>query len=146
MQVFQQGFALFTQSSFQNGAAGNHDVVAFFVQFDDFEFDFFAFKVGSVFNGTYVNQRTRQECADAVDHNGQAAFDFAIDNAGQDVAVFHRFFQSDPVGSAFGFFAGQFGFAEAVFNRFDGNGNEIANFNFNLALSVFEFGNVNQRF
>ena len=29
---------------------------------------------------------------------------------------------------------------------FDGNGNEIANFNFNLALSVFEFSNVNQRF
>ncbi|SKO08039.1 Uncharacterised protein [Mycobacteroides abscessus subsp. massiliense] len=100
----------------------------------------------SVFYRTYVNQRTRQECADAVDHNGQTAFDFAIDNAGQDVAVFHRFFQSDPVGSTFGFFAGQFGFAEAVFNRFDGNGNEIANFNFNLALSVFEFSNINQRF
>lgn len=100
--------------------------------------------MGSVFNGTYVDQRTRQECADAADHNGQAAFDFTVDDAGQDVAVFHGFFQSDPIGCAFGFFAGQFGFAEAVFDGFDGNGNEVADFNFNFALSVFEFSYIDQ--
>ena len=105
LQIFQQGFAFFAQSGFQNGTAGNHDVIAFFVQLDDFEFNFFAFKVRGIFNRTHVNQRTGQECADAADHNGQAAFDFAVDNAGQDVAIFHCFFQSNPVGGTFGFFA-----------------------------------------
>ncbi|EOC41797.1 hypothetical protein NM2001068_2188 [Neisseria meningitidis 2001068] len=146
LQVFQQGFAFFTQSGFQNGAAGNNDVVAFFVQFDHFEFDLFAFEVRSVFYRTYVDQRTRQECADAANHNGQAAFDFSVDDAGQDVAVFHGFFQGNPIGCTFGFFAGQFGFAEAVFDGFDGNGNEVADFNFNFALSVFEFSYINQGF
>ena len=115
LQVFQQGFAFFTQSRFQNGTTGNNNVVAFFVQFDDFEFDFFAFKVGGVFDRTNVQQRTGQESTDAVDHDGQAAFYFAVNQAGQDVAVFHGFFQSDPVGGAFGFFARQFWFRQSRF-------------------------------
>ena len=45
LQVFHQGFAFFAQSGFQNGAAGYHDIVAFAVEFDHFELNFFAFEV-----------------------------------------------------------------------------------------------------
>ena len=100
----------------------------------------------SVFHRAHVYQRAWQESADAVDHHGEAAFDLAVDHAGEDLAAFHGFFQSQPIGSAFSFFAGEFGFAEAVFYRFDGYGNEIADFNFQFALGVFEFVQINQGF
>ena len=56
LQVFQYFVALGLVFVFEYGAAGDDDVVAFLVEFDDFEVDFFAFAECRVFDRTHVNQ------------------------------------------------------------------------------------------
>ena len=56
LQVFQYFVALGLVFVFEYGAAGDDDVVAFLVEFDDFEVDFFAFAECRVFDRAHVNQ------------------------------------------------------------------------------------------
>ena len=56
-----------------------------------------------------------------------------------DLARFHRFFQRQPRGQALGLVARQDGVAEAVFQRFDRDGNEVAGLDFEFAAVVLEF-------
>ena len=116
------------------------------VQLDNFEFEGFAFEWGGVFHRTGVNQRTRQERADAVGQNGQAALDFTVDGTDDDLAGFHCFFQSQPRRQAFCLVARQDGVAETVFERLDGHGNEVAYFDFQFALVILEFFDRNESF
>ena len=62
-----------------HGAARQHDVVALAVELDDLEFQRLAFERRRVLDRTDIDQRTGQEGADAVDHDGQAALDLAGD-------------------------------------------------------------------
>ena len=80
-----------------------------------------------------------QECADAVDHHGEAALHLAGDQAGDDGALLHRGFEVVPRLEALGLVARQLGFAVAVFERFDRDGDEIAGLDFDFALVVLEF-------
>ncbi|MNK53265.1 hypothetical protein D3C87_722170 [compost metagenome] len=138
-QRFHQFLTLFAHRSFDDGAAGQNHVVTLAIQLDHFEFEGFAFEWGRVFDRTGINQRARQECADAVGQHGQTAFDFTIDGTDDDFARFHRFFQSQPRSQTLGFIARQDGIAETVFQRFDRHGNEVTNFDFQFAVVVLEF-------
>ena len=91
-----------------------------------------------------VDQRARQERADAVDHHGEAALHLAGDEARDDGALLHRRFEVVPGLEALGLVARQLGLAVAVFERFDGDGDEIAGLDFDLALVVLEFLDGNE--
>src|SRR5690606_21307994 len=92
VQGLEQLLALFAHAGFQHLAARQHDVVALAVELDDLEFEGLAFVRGGVLDGTQVDQRARQERADAVGHDGQAALDLAGDGAGDQFAVFEGLF------------------------------------------------------
>ena len=97
-----------------HGAARDHHVVAFAIQLDQLELEFLALEVDRITHRTHVDQRTRQECADVLDVDGEAALDLAADATGDDVALLERFFQFVPHHGALGFLARQDGFTEAI--------------------------------
>ena len=92
-----------------------------------------------VLDRTDVDQRTGQERADAVDHDGEAALDLAGDEAGDDRALLHRRFEVVPGLEALGLVARQAGLAVAVLERLDGDGDEIAGLDLDFAVVVLEF-------
>ncbi|BBG29707.1 predicted membrane protein [Zymobacter palmae] len=105
LQGRQQSFTFSAVFSFENGTTGNNNVVAFRIELDDFEVQLFVFEVSRVTHRTDVNQRTRQERTDRVNVYGEAAFDFTVDHAFDDLVVFECSFQLFPSFSAFCFFA-----------------------------------------
>ena len=92
-----------------------------------------------VLDRTRVDQRARQEGADAVDEDGQAALDLAVDGAGDELAGLERFLERQPRGEALGLVARQDGVAVAVFDGVDRDGDEVAELDFEFALVVLEF-------
>jgi len=85
LQVLQQFFALGTVGLFHHRAARYHHVVALLVEFNNLEFQFFAFQVSGFAHWAHIHQRTRQERADTIDINGKATLDLAVDDAGGDL-------------------------------------------------------------
>src|SRR5690606_32872766 len=139
-QGLHQLGALFAHGGFHHGAAAQHHVVALAVELDDLEFQGLVLVGREVLGGTAVDQRARQEGADAVDHDLEATLDLAGRGAGDEVARFQGFFQGHPRGQALGLVAREQGVAEAVFNGVDGHRHEVADLDFELALVVLEFG------
>ena len=78
LQRLEQLGALFALGQFDDRATRQHNVVALAIELDDPEVEGFAFKRSRILDRTGVDQRTRQECADAVGHDGQAALDLAV--------------------------------------------------------------------
>ena len=146
MQRGQQFAALFTHRGFDHSAARQHDVVALAVELDDLELHRLAFERRHVLDRARIEQRARQERADAVDQNGQAALDLAVDGAGDELARFQRVLQRQPRGQALRLVARQDGVAVAVLDRVDRDRDEIAGLNFELALVVLEFFDRNVGF
>ena len=146
LECFKEFGSFFTHGSFDNSATRKNDVVAFAVKLDDLEFHGLAFVGRCVLNGTCVNQRTRQECTDAVGHHSQAALDLAGNSTGNEFAGFEGFLEVHPGSQAFGLIAGQDCVAISVFEAFDSNGNEIANLNVDFAAVVLEFFDRNEGF
>ena len=85
-----------------------------------------------------VNQRTWQERTDAVNVDSEAAFNLTVDNALDHFFSCESRFQNDPALGTFGFFAGQLGFAKAVFDRVKSNVNFVADLDGQLASVVVE--------
>ncbi|KFB71945.1 MAG: hypothetical protein AW09_002900 [Candidatus Accumulibacter phosphatis] len=139
----QQCIALFANTGLEDGTAGNDDVVALAVEFDDLEFVGLAFVRGGVLDRTHVHQRTRQEGANAVGHYRQSALDLAGDGAGYQAAVVEGLFECIPRRDAFGTVARQAGFTETVFELLDGDLDEIPDLDFEFALVTQEFFNIN---
>lgn len=146
MQRLEQLLALFAHAGFQHLAARQHDVVALAVQLDDLEFEGLAFVRRGVLDRTQVDQRTGQERADAVGHDGQAALDLAGDRAGDQLAVLEGLLQLQPGRQTLGAVARQDGVAVAVLQRIDRHRDEVAGLNFEFALVVEELFQGNQRF
>jgi hypothetical protein len=87
--------------------------------------------------GRDVDQRTGQERADAVDHDGQAALDLAGDQPWTRARL-PAPARGRPGGEALGLVARQAGLAVAVFERLDGDGHEVADLDFHFAAIVAE--------
>ena len=64
LQILKQGLTLGAVRFFHNRTTRYHDVVALLVQLNNFEFQFFAFKVQGFANRTDINQRAGQERTD----------------------------------------------------------------------------------
>ena len=146
LQGFQQSFTLSGVLGFEDAAAGNDNVVALLVEFDDFKLELFAFQVRGVAHWTDVNQRTWQERTDAVNVDSEAAFNLTVDNALDHFFGCEGCFQNDPAFSALGFFTGELGFTKAVFNRIQSNVNFITNIDGQFASIVVELLKRDQRF
>ena len=104
-QVFNQFGTLFDAGFFQNGAAGNNDIAAGAVHFQNLERLRSAHQRSDIADGANVNLRTRQERDSARQIDRKAAFDATEDNAGNAFAVGLGFFQFVPSFFAAGFFA-----------------------------------------
>ena len=139
LEVLEQLFAILVGGSFEHGTAGHDHVVALAVELDDLELHGLAFVRRGVLDRTHVDQRTRQEGADAVGHDGQTTLDLAGDGAGNQGVVVQGFFQEVPGGDALGAIARQARGAVAVFQHLDGNLDEIAHGDFEFALIIQEF-------
>ncbi|ABA50251.1 hypothetical protein BURPS1710b_2994 [Burkholderia pseudomallei 1710b] len=139
LERLEQLRALFALRGFDHRAARQHDVVTLAVELDHAELERLAFVRGRVLDGTRVDERARQERADAVDHHRHAALHLAGDRARDEFVVVERLFQRQPRSQTLRLVARQDRVAVAVFQRVDRDGNEIARLNLNLALIVQEF-------
>jgi hypothetical protein len=138
LQGFQQLLALFAVLFLDDGATGNHNVVALLVQLDDLELQVLAFQVRGVADRTDVDQGARQECADLVHLDGETALDLAADTAGNDLFCFESFLEFLPGVVALGLFAGQAGQAPAVFNRVQRDFHLVTDGHFQVAIVIHE--------
>ena len=145
-QGFHQLRAFFAHAGFHDCAAAQHDVVALAIKLDDLEFHGLVLVGRQVLDGAGVDERAGQECADAVDQNGQAALDLAAGGAGHEFAGFQCFFECHPRCEALGLVAREDGVAVAVFDGIDGHRHEVSNLDFEFALVVFEFFDWHVRF
>ena len=132
LQRFEQLLALFALIRFEHGAARYHDVVALAVELDDLEVHLLVFVRRRVFHRTDVDERARQERADAVHHHGEAALHLAVDRALHDRAFFKGLFELVPCRQALRLVAGQPRLAVTVFQRFDRDAHEIAGLGLDL--------------
>ena len=137
-QRLHQLGALFAHRGLDHGATRQHDVVALAVELDDLELHRLALERAHVLDRTRVEQRTRQEGADAVDEDGQAALDLAVDRAGDELARLERVLERKPRRETLGLVARQDGVAVAVLDRVDRDRNEVAGLHFEFALVVLE--------
>ena len=145
-QRLHQLGALFAHRRFDDGTARQHDVVALAVELDDLELHRLALERAHVLDRTRVEERARQEGADAVDEDGQAALDLAVDGAGDELARLERVLEREPRGEALGLVAREDGVAVAVLDGVDRDRDEIAGLHFELALVVLEFVDRNVGF
>src|SRR5690606_18078686 len=90
------------------------DVVTPLIQLDDLELERAALERNRITDGPNVDERPRQECADEIDIDGEAAAYAAADRAGHDVALIEGFLEPGPRASSFGFLARKPRLAEAV--------------------------------
>ena len=102
LQVFEQLLALFTHAGLKHGATRQHDVVALAIELDDLEFHGLALEGRGVLDGTQVDQRARQERADASGHDREATLDLARDRARDEFVLLERFFKRQPGRQALG--------------------------------------------
>src|SRR4030095_10220423 len=139
LQCLQELLALGAQARFEDRAARHDDVIALAIELDDLELELLAFARRGVLHRADVDQRTGQERANAVDHDGEPALDLAGDQSLHDVALLHRGFEVVPRLEPLGLVAGQARLAVAVFQAFDSDGDEIAGLDFDFTLVVLEF-------
>ena len=102
LQVFEQLLALFTHAGLKHGATRQHDVVALAIELDDLEFHGLALEGRGVLDGTQVDQRARQERADASGHDREATLDLTRDRARDEFVLLERFFKRQPGRQALG--------------------------------------------
>ena len=141
--AFGEGFeelrAFFAHARFHHGATGHNHVVALAVELDDLEFHGLAFVGRRILNRTRIHEGAREEGADAVGHNGEAALDLARDRTGNEFAGFEGLFKVHPGSEALRLVAGEDGVAVTVFHRFDRHGNEVAGLHGHFTAVVLEF-------
>ena len=121
-----------------DGAAGDHDVVALLIELDDLELEFLALKRSGVAHRTDVDQRAGEECADAAQLNSEAALDLAVDGAVHGLLVVERVLELLPSLVALGLLAGQDGLAVAGLDRLERHVDGVADLDLELALGVLE--------
>jgi hypothetical protein len=146
-QRLHQLGALLAHRGFDHGTARQHDVVALAVELDDLELHRLALERAHVLDRTRVQQGAREEGADAVDEDREAALDLAVHRAGDELARLERVLEREPGGEALGLVARQDGVAVAVLDGVDRDRDEVAGLDFQLADVVLEFfdGNVGFR-
>jgi hypothetical protein len=140
LQRFEQGIALGGILLLEHGAAGHHHVVAALIELDDLEFEFLAFEVGDVAHRAHVHQRAGKEGADAVDIDGEATLDLALQEAWDLLLLLEGLFEDHPDFGAARLLTGQAGLAETVVDGLHGDLHLIADGEVEVAFFVEELG------
>ena len=138
LERFEELGAFFAHVGFNDGTAGNHDVVALAVELDNLEFEGLAFVRRRVLDRTGVHEGAREEGADAVGHDGETALDLARDRTGDEFTGFESLFEVHPGGEALGLVAAEDRVAVAVFDGFDGDGDEVARLDGHFTTVILE--------
>ena len=139
LQVLEQLGALLAHVGLDHRTAGDHHVVALAIELDDLELEGLALVGRGVLDRTGIDQRARQERADAVGHDREAALDLAGDGAAHQFAAFQRLFEVHPRRQALRLVARQDGVAIAVFERLDRHRDEVTRLDVEFAGVVLEF-------
>ena len=137
-EALEQLLALFRELGLDDGATADDHVVALAVELDDLELEVLALEVDGVTDRTHVDQGTRQECADVLDVDGEAALDLAGDLAGDGLFLVERLLEVVPHHRTLGLLTGELGLAEAVFERVERDLDLVAHFHFQRAGLVLE--------
>src|ERR1700754_458934 len=137
-QALEQLLALFRALRLDNRAAADDDVVALAIELDDLDLEVLALEVDRVTDRTHVDQGARQECADVLDVDREAALDLAGDLAGDGLFLVERLLEVVPHHRTLGLLTGELGLAEAVFERVERDLNFVAHFHFQRAGLVLE--------
>src|SRR5579862_1548208 len=103
LQVLEERGALGREFLLDDGAARYHNVIALLVELDDFELERLALEVRGIAHRAHVDERSRQECADVLDLDGEAALDAAGDDAGHDLRFVESLLEARPSTGALGF-------------------------------------------
>src|SRR4029078_993182 len=114
------------------------------VELDDLEVELLALVGRRVLDRADVDERTGQERADAVDHDGEGALDLARDQGLHDGALLHRRLEVVPGLETLRLVARQARFAVAVLQAFDRDRDEVARLDLDLALVVLELVDRNE--
>lgn len=130
---------------FDHRPARHHDVVAFLIELDDFEFERLVFQVRGISHRPHVDQRSGQECAHIVDLDGKPPLDAAGNDADDDLLLLERGLKTGPRPRALGFFAGQPGLARAVLHTIQRHLDRLADGDLDLAFFVLELIGRNDR-
>src|SRR5690606_19312606 len=124
-----------------------HDhVVALAVELDDLELHLLALVGRGVLHRAQVDERAREERADALDHDGQAALHLAGDDALDLLPALERLLELEPGGHALRLVAREPRRAVAVLERLDGDADEVARLHLHLSGVVAEFVHRNDAF
>src|SRR6185312_6708614 len=137
-QALHQLLALLGELGLDDGAAADHHVVALAVQLDDLELEFLALEIGRVAHWAHIDQRARQERADILDVDGEAALDLAGNHAADGFFLVERLLQVVPHHGTLGLLARKLGLAETVFQSLEGHLDLVADLDFQLTLLVLE--------
>src|SRR5690606_16596119 len=137
-QLLHQRLALLGVLALDRRAARDHHVVALAVELDELELELLALQVHGVADRAHVDQRARQERADVLDVDGEAALDLAADAAGDGLVLLEGFLEFVPHHGALGLLARQHGLAEAVLERVEGDLDDVALGDVDLAGVVTE--------
>ena len=136
LEVLEQRLAFGAVLGLDDRAARHDDVVALLVELDDLELERLAFEHRRIANRAHVDERARQERADEIDVDREAAADAAADHARDDLALLEGLFEARPGARALGLLARQARLAEAVLDGIERDLDVVADFDFELAALV----------
>ncbi len=146
LQIGEQRLALRPLRGLEHRAARHDHVVPLAVELDDLELHLLALVGHGVLDRADVDERSGQECAYAVGHDGEPALNLSGNDALHQGAVLEGLFQIHPGGEALRLVARQARLAVSVLERLDGDAREIAGLDLDFALVVLEFLEGDERF
>ena len=138
-EILHQFLALLGARLFQHRAAGDDDVAAAAVHFQDLERLLLIHQRADVADRTDVDLRARQEGHCAVEVDGEAALDLIEDDAGDLFVVLERGFQLAPAFFAPGLVAREHRFTERVFHALQVDFDGVADFEIGVPARSREF-------
>ena len=145
-QVLHQFLALLGARLFQHGAAGDHDVAAAAIHFQNLERLIDVHQRRHVADRPDVDLRTRQEGHGAVEIDGEAALDLVEDDAGDLLVVLERGLQLAPAFLTPRLVAREHRFAERVLHALQIDFDLVADFELGLPARPREFAHRDAAF
>ena len=138
LQVVEQLRTLRAVFLFDDRTTRDDDVVALLVELDDLELEDLAFEVGRIADRTDVDERTGKERADILDLDRETTLHAAIDDAGDDLLIIERLFETRPGAGTLGLLARQAGLTRAVFHGVQRHFDFVAGLALDLATLILE--------
>src|SRR5580700_6067423 len=138
-EVLHQLLALLGAGLFQHGAAGDDDIAAAAIHFEDLERLLVVHQRRHVADRPDIDLRARQERHGAVEIDGEAALDLVEDDALDLFVVLERLLELAPAFLAARLVARQHGFTKGIFDAFEIDLNGVADLDLGIAAGPGKF-------